>query len=81
MVDMLGAMIPFFKYHLLNLRFFSPGRFFAVSAIKTAFAHILTNYDVQFENGSMERPPSTFFEIATTPNGEAKLLFRKRVNG
>ncbi|EKM83206.1 hypothetical protein AGABI1DRAFT_35198, partial [Agaricus bisporus var. burnettii JB137-S8] len=54
-----------------------PGRFFAVTVIKMAFVHILLNYDVRLENGSLERPVSASFEITTTPNTEARLMFRK----
>ncbi|KAF9453725.1 cytochrome P450 [Macrolepiota fuliginosa MF-IS2] len=55
-----------------------PGRFLAVSEIKTIFAHILIEYDVQLENGSMERPPNINIETGTIPNLKAKLMFRKR---
>ncbi|KAJ3557279.1 hypothetical protein NP233_g11785 [Leucocoprinus birnbaumii] len=49
-----------------------PGRFFAVNEIKAMFAHILLEYDVQLENGSLERPPNTHFEAATIPSPRAK---------
>jgi hypothetical protein len=42
------------------------------------FAHILMNYDVQLENGSMERPPNMFAEASIVPNQKAKMMFRKR---
>lgn len=41
-------------------------------------AHILLEYDVQFENGSLERPPNAYFEAAIIPNPRAKVMFRKR---
>lgn len=55
-----------------------PGRFFAVNEIKAMLAHILLEYDVQFENGSLERPPNAYFEAAIIPNPRAKVMFRKR---
>ncbi|KXN80597.1 Ent-kaurene oxidase, partial [Leucoagaricus sp. SymC.cos] len=55
-----------------------PGRFMAVTLIKLIFAHILLDYDVQFKNGSTERPPNICSGIMTIPNQEAKLMFRKR---
>ena len=56
----------------------SPGRFLAVNEIKAMFAHILLEYDVQFENGSLERPCNFYFESATIPNSKARVMFRKR---
>lgn len=56
----------------------SPGRFFAANGMKTIFTHILLNYDIQLENGSMERPPNTYFETSAVPNQQAKVMFRKR---
>lgn len=78
---MLGAINPLPEILACSFKFwitFSPGRFFAVTTIKTAFVHIILNYDVQFENGSLNRPTSASFEITNTPNKEAKLMFRKR---
>lgn len=56
----------------------SPGRFFAISEIKTILAHILLNYDVQLEDESMERPPNLVSETAVNANPIAKVMFRKR---
>ncbi|KAF7777858.1 hypothetical protein Agabi119p4_3930 [Agaricus bisporus var. burnettii] len=56
-----------------------PGRFFAVNEIKAIFAHILLEYDIQLENGSMERPASLKHKTANKPNARAKIMFRKRV--
>ncbi|KAF5349711.1 hypothetical protein D9756_008946 [Leucocoprinus leucothites] len=55
-----------------------PGRFLAVNEIKTMFAHILMNYDVQLENGSKIRPPNVTVEGSIIPNQKAKVMFRKR---
>jgi hypothetical protein len=56
----------------------SPGRFFAVNEIKAMFAHILLEYDVKLENGSLERPPNSYFEAGIIPNPKAKVMFRQR---
>jgi hypothetical protein len=42
------------------------------------FAHILMNYDVQLENGSMERPANVTMEANVIPSQKAKMMFRKR---
>ncbi|EKM83220.1 hypothetical protein AGABI1DRAFT_34230, partial [Agaricus bisporus var. burnettii JB137-S8] len=55
-----------------------PGRFLAVYAIKAVFVYILLNYDVQMENGLLERPANVRFEISTLPDQNAKVMFRKR---
>lgn len=55
-----------------------PGRFFAVNEIKAMFVHILLNYDVQLENGSMERPANTCVAATVMPNTKTKVMFRKR---
>lgn len=56
----------------------SPGRFFAANGMKTIFTHILLNYDIQLENGSMERPQNIYFGTSSMPNLNAKVMFRKR---
>lgn len=63
---------------ILLLSVLSPGRFFAANGMKSIFAHILVNYDVQLENGTLERPPNIYFETSAVPNQEAKVYFRKR---
>ncbi|EKM83195.1 hypothetical protein AGABI1DRAFT_111666 [Agaricus bisporus var. burnettii JB137-S8] len=55
-----------------------PGRFFAANGMKTIFTHILLNYDIQLESGSMERPPNIYFGTSSMPNLNAKVMFRKR---
>jgi hypothetical protein len=83
MVAMPGMYCALEGYFLLDsshnmTKKHSPGRFFAVNEIKAMFAHILLNYDVQLENGSMERPANLKVEAATMPNVKAKVMFRKR---
>lgn len=56
----------------------SPGRFLAVNEIKTMLAHIVINYDVQLENGSLKRPPNFNFETSAVPNTKAIVSFRRR---
>jgi cytochrome P450 len=59
-----------------------PGRFFAVNDMKIILCELLMNYDFKLEGDAKERPKD--FRIGTTniPNGEAKILFRRRqVNG
>ena len=56
----------------------SPGRFFAVNLLKVIFTYCILNYDIQLEDGSMDRPPDQTFEGHLFPNMKAKLLFKKR---
>lgn len=56
----------------------SPGRFLAVHEIKIILAQILLKYDIQLENGSMNRPSNLSIESAILPNPKAKMRFRKR---
>jgi cytochrome P450 len=77
-----------FKHHLVVLntdhiifghgKRACPGRFFAANGMKTIFTHILLNYDIQLENGCMERPPNLYFGTSSMPNLNAKVFFRKR---
>jgi len=54
-----------------------PGRFFAVTALKTLLAHIILNYDVKMkDDGGV--PPRTVFAGHVAPNVTAKVMFRKR---
>lgn len=69
---------PFNDGANFELLVLSPGRFLAVYAIKAVFVYILLNYDVQLENGTMERPSNIRFEITTLPDQKAKVMFRKR---
>lgn len=55
----------------------SPGRFFATNEIKSMLIHIMTNYDIKFENDT-GRPQNAHIFIQAYPSGTAKILFRKR---
>lgn len=55
----------------------SPGRFFAVTELKTMVAHIVTNYDIKLEKDH-EYPQKVFLEQQSFPNMQAKIMFRKR---
>ncbi|KAJ7143757.1 cytochrome P450 [Mycena epipterygia] len=54
-----------------------PGRFFAVTELKTMLAHVVDNYDVKLEQEGV-RPPSEWFGTTCAANTKAKVLFRKR---
>ncbi|KZT08274.1 cytochrome P450 [Laetiporus sulphureus 93-53] len=54
-----------------------PGRFLAVSELKTMLAHVLMTYDVRMEDEGVV-PPTKWFATALTPNATAAVLFRKR---
>ena len=55
----------------------SPGRFFAVTVMKTMLAHIVVHYDVKMEkDGGV--PPSVTFGLITIPDTKARVMFRKR---
>ncbi|KAH8828970.1 cytochrome P450 [Flagelloscypha sp. PMI_526] len=54
-----------------------PGRFFAATEIKQALAYFVMNYDMKFEDEGV-RPPNMVMGPAISPNGSAKMLFRKR---
>jgi hypothetical protein len=55
-----------------------PGRYFAACELKMMFAHVVTTYDVKFENEGV-RPRDMWIVESCVPNLNAKLLFRKRV--
>lgn len=78
MVGMPGTVFDCLYHLSYSLPVFSPGRFLAVNEVKALLAHILLNYDVQLENGSMERPPNLYIESSVIPNQKAKVMFRKR---
>jgi len=59
-------------------RHMCPGRFFAVNELKALLAHVLVNYDLQFENGG-GYPPDEWDGINVIPNRSAGVMFRKRV--
>ncbi|TCD64758.1 hypothetical protein EIP91_003649 [Steccherinum ochraceum] len=57
-----------------------PGRFFAALEMKIMLAHIVVNYDVQFENGG-PRPKEKWMVTSILPDRTAKVYFRKRKTG
>lgn len=54
----------------------SPGRFFAANELKAMLAHIVTEYDVKFEDGT-PHPKNTIIGSTVVP-ANADVLFRKR---
>ena len=52
-----------------------PGRFFAVSLIKTILAHILVDYEVKFLR---ERPGNVWIEFNVIPPPSATISIRRR---
>ncbi|KAH9474336.1 Cytochrome P450 monooxygenase 151 [Psilocybe cubensis] len=69
---------PTLEYHAFGHgRSACPGRFFAVTELKTMVAHIVTNYDIKLEKDD-GYPKKLFFEQQSFPNMHAKILFRKR---
>ncbi|KAH9006342.1 cytochrome P450 [Lactarius hatsudake] len=53
-----------------------PGRFFAVSEVKTLLAHVVVTYDIKFEEG--KQAPSSFSIGSMRVPGKANAMFRKR---
>ncbi|PPQ94096.1 hypothetical protein CVT25_009247 [Psilocybe cyanescens] len=69
---------PTLEYHAFGHgRSACPGRFFAVTELKTMVAHIVTNYDIKLEKDH-EYPQKVFLEQQSFPNMQAKIMFRKR---
>jgi hypothetical protein len=54
----------------------SPGRFFAVNEIKVLLAHIVTTYDIKFEEG--KGAPREFSLSGMRFPREANVMFRAR---
>ncbi|KAJ7119729.1 cytochrome P450 [Mycena epipterygia] len=54
-----------------------PGRFFAATELKAMLAHLVVTYDVKAEVEGV-RPADSNFATITSPNGTAKVYFRKR---
>lgn len=56
-----------------------PGRFFAITALKTAVARILFDYDIKLTDEADERPEDIWFQgIFVEPNTKAKVSLKKR---
>ncbi|KAI6098493.1 cytochrome P450 [Pisolithus sp. B1] len=56
-----------------------PGRFLACNELKTMLAHILTSYDVKFED-SISRPTSMHWDLNIIADPTARVMFRKRTD-
>ncbi|KAF9047870.1 cytochrome P450 [Panaeolus papilionaceus] len=54
-----------------------PGRFFAAAEMKLILAHLVTHYDMKFENEGV-RPDDMRISFAILPNPFTKVLLRKR---
>nr|AEB40218.1 cytochrome P450 monooxygenase [Antrodia cinnamomea] len=54
-----------------------PGRFFASHELKAILAHIVLNYDLQFEGGG-GRPENLWLGTGILPAPNAKIMFRNR---
>ena len=54
----------------------SPGRFFAVTLMKSMLALLLLQYDIKTKDGM--RPADTRFQKFLIPNLNAEILFRRR---
>lgn len=57
---------------------FSPGRFFAATALKALLSHIVVTYDVKLPGGSRSIPQPTWIAESFVSNSKANVLFRKR---
>lgn len=66
----------FMTADLMSLFAISPGRFFAVNEIKVLVAHIVTTYDIKFEEG--KGAPREFFLSGMRFPGDTNLMFRAR---
>ncbi|KAI6040413.1 cytochrome P450 [Pisolithus marmoratus] len=56
-----------------------PGRFLVAYEMKTMLAHILTSYDVRFEDGAF-RPNNIHWDMTVIANSTARVMFRRRAN-
>ncbi|PPQ96349.1 hypothetical protein CVT26_005033 [Gymnopilus dilepis] len=68
---------PTLEYHAFGHgRPACPGRFFAITELKTMLAHLVMNYDVKLEDDVY--PSKLMMEANAIPNMSAKVLFRQR---
>ncbi|KAI5992046.1 cytochrome P450 [Pisolithus marmoratus] len=56
-----------------------PGRFLAANELKTMLAHILTSYDVKFED-RVSRPDNIHWELQILPDPTVRVMFRRRAH-
>ncbi|KAH8806731.1 cytochrome P450 [Flagelloscypha sp. PMI_526] len=57
-----------------------PGRFLAMTVIKTALAQLIKEFDLKFPEGT-SRPPSTIVGGSPSPSRTAQILWKRRVKG
>ena len=77
-VGLHGVLDAAASYTYTNCLLHSPGRFLAVTELKTILAHILMNYDIKLENNSRVLPSKLYFETNVVPNRSANIMFRKK---
>ncbi|KAI6042750.1 cytochrome P450 [Pisolithus marmoratus] len=56
-----------------------PGRFLAADELKTMLAHVLTFYDIKFED-RLSKPPSIHWHSNVIADPTVRVMFRKRAN-
>jgi len=54
-----------------------PGRFFAVTQLKTIMAHLILTYDIKLEEEGV-KPPIHWHGTISMPNPQGSILFRRR---
>jgi len=54
-----------------------PGRFFAVTQLKTIMAHLILTYDIKLEEEGV-KPPINWHGTSSMPNPQGSILFRRR---
>ncbi|PTB65505.1 cytochrome P450 [Trichoderma citrinoviride] len=54
-----------------------PGRFFASNQIKIVLSHILSSYDIKFDDSVKGRPKNFMFEVNVLADPTVKVLFKK----
>ncbi|KAH8834290.1 cytochrome P450 [Flagelloscypha sp. PMI_526] len=57
-----------------------PGRFLAVTLVKTALAHFITEFDFKFPEGT-SRPASTMVVGTPSPSRTAQIMWKRKVKG
>ena len=63
---------------LSSVFWISPGRFFAVTQMKTVVAKILLDYDIKLADEEAGRPPDLHIGAVVEPNRTAKISLKKR---
>jgi hypothetical protein len=63
----------------MSYSFYSPGRFFAATELKSMLAHVVLSYDVKLEDNAT-RPQSLHSGIHIAAHPTARVMFRKRAH-